>query len=84
MTKPCNKNCPTVTGKPYGSAKYCPMAEIERHKSWEEHMGYEHKDYTDCCANFQCCEDEFRKAGLLHVMRDLVEQVPVIPVRVGR
>jgi len=69
---PCDDNCPALTKKPYGTVKYCPMLENERHKNHDlpddvspfygdyppgEHPYCDHKDYTDCCLNFQCCRD---------------------------
>jgi hypothetical protein len=66
----CSDNCPAVTGEAYGSVKYCPMLENDRHKSLklsdfpkgsedlrlaQSESFYQHPDYTDCCANFQCC-----------------------------
>src|SRR3972149_1461965 len=29
--KPCSDNCPAVTGKSFGSVRYCPMQEQARH-----------------------------------------------------
>jgi hypothetical protein len=29
--EPCSKDCPAVTGRPFGSVTYCAMAEQERH-----------------------------------------------------
>ena len=71
---PCSEHCPAVTGKPYGSVKYCPMQSEE---NWKQHR---EKEDTDCCANFQCCVDLFEKAGLVSIMDNLVEGVPLFGV----
>jgi hypothetical protein len=63
---PCDANCPAVTGQPYNSVRYCPMAEPERHQRWKDWFdtlpyaekiskANQHEDYTDCCSSFQCC-----------------------------
>lgn len=60
---PCAEKCPALTGSPFGSVRYCPMAEHARHRG-DGASCHGHADYTDCCANFQCCEDIFEAAGL--------------------
>ena len=73
---PCSELCPALTGESYGSIKYCPMVEYARHRKHSAsantvqdtrdvgpggtHSYYDHPDYTDCCANFQCCINEIK------------------------
>lgn len=39
-----------------------------------------HPDYTDCCANFQCCSDKWEKAGMASVRDALISGAPTIAV----
>ncbi len=77
---PCSPKCPAVTGEPYGGARYCAMQERARHRSWDPDSGYDHPDYTDCCADFRCCADKWAAAGLAGVAAALVEGAPVVHV----
>jgi hypothetical protein len=59
---PCSNNCPAVTGELYGSVKYCPMLENDRHKKLDDRIkanpgifDFSDPEYSDCCLNFQCC-----------------------------
>jgi hypothetical protein len=43
---PCRDECPAVTGKAFGSVKFCSMQQKIRHKKNRD---------SECCFNFQCC-----------------------------
>ena len=81
---PCDGKCPAVTGEPNGSARFCPMQEHDRHRGIPKHVDptseqfYQHKDYTDCCVNMQCCTDLWEEAGLLHVAASILTGEAVI------
>lgn len=34
--EPCDKNCPALTGKPYGSVRFCPMQDPTRHRKGDK------------------------------------------------
>ena len=88
---PCSEHCPVITGEPYGSLRYCPMQENFRHRNLDvlmngvsknllaypqgHHPYYDHKDYSDCCLNFQCCNGEIEKSGLAGLFESLTEAV---------
>jgi len=35
----CSDRCPALTGEPYGSVRYCPMAENQRHRDCPANVG---------------------------------------------
>ena len=88
---PCHDFCPAITGKPYGSVRYCPMQQNLRHRKLSlrmknispylnaypkgEHPFYDHPDYTDCCINFQCCAGEIESLGMKKFFEELTRRL---------
>ena len=58
VNNPCGDLCPAVTGEPIGSLTVCPM---ESPDSFNLHRA----EHTDCCADFRCCLDLWKEAGLV-------------------